>query len=65
MTFNVAGKGGNTTAYANSTSVTLGSEWKMYEIDLAGADLTNITHLFGFEVNDVQAFYVKGAAYNQ
>lgn len=65
VTFNVAGKGGNATAYANSTSVALGSEWKMYEIDLAGADLTNITHLFGFEVSGGQAFYVKGAAYNQ
>ncbi len=65
VTFNVAGKGSNATAYANSTNVTLGSEWKMYEIDLAGADLTNITHLFGFEVSGGQVFYVKGAAYNQ
>lgn len=65
VTFKVAGKGqDNATAYANTTSVTLGSEWKMYEIDLAGADLTNITNLFGFEVNSGQAFYVKGAAYD-
>ncbi len=65
VTFNVAGKGSNATAYANSTNVTLGSEWRMYEIDLADADLTNITHLFGFEVSGGQVFYVKGAAYNQ
>lgn len=65
-TFKVAGKEQDgTIAYANTTAVTLDSEWKVYEIDLAGADLTNITHLFGFEVSGGQAFYVKGAAYNQ
>lgn len=60
VTFKVAGSDGT---YANSTTVTLGSEWKWYEVDLAGASLTNVTHLFGFEVNDGQTFYVKGAAY--
>jgi hypothetical protein len=65
-TFKVAGKEQNgTIAYANTTTVTLDSEWKVYEIDLAGIDLQGITHLFGFEVNDGQAFYVKGAAYDQ
>ena len=65
VTFKVAGKEGqnNVTDYANATSITLDSEWKRYEVDLAGADLKGITHLFGFEVESGQTFYVKGAAY--
>ena len=35
----------------------------MYEIDLAGAELHDIRHPFGFVVNGSQAFYVMGAAY--
>lgn len=53
----------NAIAYSNTTSVTLHGNWKRYEIDLAGADLQGITHLFGFEVNTGQAFYIKGPAY--
>jgi hypothetical protein len=65
VTFKVAGKESqnNVVDYANTTSTTLDSEWKRYEVDLAGADLKGITHLFGFEVNSGQTFYVKGAAY--
>jgi hypothetical protein len=65
VTFNVAGKEGqnDTVNYANTTSITLDSEWKRYEVDLDVADLKGVTHLFGFEVDGGQTFYVKGAAY--
>jgi hypothetical protein len=65
VTFKVAGKEGEGDAveYTSTTSTALGSEWKRYEVDLAGADLQGITHLFGFEVNNGQKFYIKGAAY--
>jgi hypothetical protein len=65
VTFNVAGReqdGG--VSYINSTAVTLGSDWRMYRVDLGDADLRGITQLFGFETVGEQAFYVKGAAYN-
>jgi len=60
MTFNVAGRDGT---FANTTSVILHNDWTRYEVDLAGVDLTNITHLLGVEVNSGQELYVKGAAY--
>jgi hypothetical protein len=64
VTFKVAGKAHDGSIdYANTTSVTLDREWKRYEVDLAGADLHEITHLFAFEVNSKETFYVKGAAY--
>jgi hypothetical protein len=64
VTFKVAGKGqDNEVSFANTTSVALGSEWKRYEVDLAGADLQGITHLFGFETDGEQTFYVKGAVF--
>jgi hypothetical protein len=64
VTFEVAGKDSDDeVTYANTTSVTLNSEWKRYEADLAGADLQGITHLFAFEMDDEETFYVKGAAY--
>lgn len=45
--FKAAGKEvqDNSVAYANATSVTLGSEWKRGEVDLVVADLTDVTHL--------------------
>jgi hypothetical protein len=65
LTFNVAGREARDGAvdYANTTSITLETEWKRYEVDLAGADLKGITYLFGFEIDGGQTFYVKGAAY--
>jgi hypothetical protein len=41
------------------------TDWKRYEINLADADLHDITHLFGFLVNNGQVFYVKEAVYYQ
>lgn len=65
VTFNVAGKEQDgAIIYANSTTLTLGSDWRMYEIDLADADLADITHLLNFETSGEQVFYVKGAAYS-
>lgn len=67
-TFNAAGKAGDngTIVWANATSLKLGTDWKRYEIGLEGADLADVTHLFGFEVrgDSLQTFYVKGASYN-
>jgi hypothetical protein len=65
VTFNVAGRGQDGgVSYANSSDVTLDSDWMIYRVDLGGADLTGITQLFGFETVGEQGFYVKGAAYN-
>lgn len=61
VTFKVAGS--DEANYANTTSVTLGNDWTRYEVDLAGADLTSITHLLGIEMSSGQEFYIKGAAY--
>lgn len=64
VTFKIAGKSHyDTVVYANTTNIILDNEWKRYEIDLAGAHLRGITHLFGFETNSEQTFYIKGAAY--
>jgi hypothetical protein len=52
-----------TIVYANTTSVTLDREWKRFQLDLAGADLHEITCPIGFEDNSGQVFYVKGAVY--
>lgn len=61
VTFKVAGS--DSATYFNITSVILGNDWTRYEVDLAGTDLTNITHLLGIEMNSGHEFYIKGAAY--
>lgn len=67
-TFKAAGRAGEngTTLWANTTSIELGQEWQRHRIGLAGADLTNITQLLGFEVSGErpQTFYLKGMTYN-
>lgn len=50
---------------AITSDITLGSDWKKYEIDLRNADLTKITEAFGFDFNrpsdgKLMIFYLKG-----
>ena len=65
--FNVAGKRLNQTiSYEQQISVALDSEWRQIEVDLAGSNLSDITHLFGFSLDGVedQTFYLKGMTFS-
>jgi hypothetical protein len=65
--FNVAGKRLNQTiSYEQKISVALDREWRQIEVDLAGSNLSDITHLFGFSLDGVedQTFYLKGMTFS-
>ena len=48
--------------------VTLGDDWKKYEVDLSDVDLEEITHPFAFELSkngvEKQVLYIKGVIYD-
>jgi hypothetical protein len=52
-----------------TTEVTLNQEWRKYNVDVTGADLTGITHPFGIEMSPSKAvgkqiFYIKYIIYD-
>jgi hypothetical protein len=48
------------------SGITLHYDWERFVIDLGGADLSDVTHRFGFSVNGEsrQTFYLKEMAYH-
>jgi hypothetical protein len=65
--FNVAGKRLNQTiSYEESVRIALDREWRQIEVDLAGNNLSDITHPFGFTLDGVedQTFYLKGMTFS-
>ena len=67
VVFNIAGRNGpgDDVSYAKTLEVSLDNEWRKVEIDLSGANLDSITHLFGFSMDGAndQTFYLKGISY--
>ncbi len=68
VVFNIAGRNasGEDVSYAKTLQVSLDNEWRRVEIDLSGANLDSITHLFGFSMDGAndQTFYLKGISYS-
>jgi hypothetical protein len=67
VTFHVAGSRGvnDTISYGKQVAVALGDEWQHVEVDLAGMNLREVTHPFGFSLAGTgeRTFYLKGVMF--
>jgi hypothetical protein len=67
VTFHVAGSRGvnDTISYGKQVAVALGDEWQHVEVDLAGINLREVTHPFGFSLAGTgeRTFYLKGVMF--